>query len=456
MSTSSITVLMLIANMCCIAQVWTLSIPNQMLFSVVANPENPSILYAGNVSRTFLVSYDAALTWEERLIGVGGGGSEISLFKVHPRRAGYLYAGGTGFDGIDRSTDGGENWTRVLTSSDGSRIEFTGSSAVAFDPDNPDTMYAIRFNNGIVYRSVDAGDSWDSLSTLPGLTGTERMRAISVSPDSTNVLVAGGRLAFVYRSNDGGLSWQRSSMPPGIQPDMDIANFAWSPTIPGTVYMTAGYSLKENSNNGGLLQSTDYGLTWKRIRFTDTSLYALLINTTPRGDEIYVGGNQVDYPPDSGYIKGDSIVMRIDVADSSVQDLSNVPWTENEIGEVGSNVWGFAITYRSGFPVLVMATSGGLFLSDRITGASELELHSNPWNMTSRSDANFIYLKFESPPGVGKYRIVGLEGKIVADGTLDGISDEYVIPFSFHSPSLYLIQVITQRGSVSDLLMRPY
>lgn len=426
-----------------------------MLFSVAANPENPSILYAGNVARTFLVSYDAALTWEERLIGDGGGESEISLFKVHPRRTGYLYAGGIGFDGIDRSTDGGDTWTRVLTSSDGSRIEFTGSSAVAFHPENPDTMYAIRFNNGAVYRTVDAGDSWDSLSTLPGLTGTERMRAISVSPDSTKVLVAGGRLAYVYRSSDGGLSWQRSSMSSSVQPDMDIANFAWSPTIPGTVYMTAGYSLKENLNNGGLHQSTDYGLTWERIRFTDTSLFALMINATPRGDEIYVGGNQVDYPTDSGYIRGDSIVMRFNVEDSSVQDLSDVPWTENEIGEVGSNVWGFAITYRSGFPVLVMATSGGLFLSDRITAVSESELHSNPWNMTSRSDDNFIYLNFESPPGISKYRIVGLEGRIVADGTLEGNSDEYVIPFSFQSPSLYLIQVISQRGSVSDLLMRP-
>ncbi|MBI2794492.1 MAG: hypothetical protein HYX66_07575 [Ignavibacteria bacterium] len=457
MFTSFATALLLLANTFCFAQVWTVwtvSIPNRSLYSVAANPENPSILYAGNVSRTFLISSDAGLTWEERLIGNGGGASEILLFKVHPRRGSYLYAGGNAFDGIDRSTDGGETWNRVLTSSDGSLIEFPGSNAVAFNPQNPDTMYAIRFNNGIVYRSLNAGETWDSLSVIPGLTGTDRMRAISVSPDSANVLVAGGRLAYVYRSSNGGITWTPSTMSPGILPDMDIANFAWSPSVPGTVYMTAGYSLRQNPVNGGLHKSTDYGQTWQRIRFQDTSLYALMINATPSGDELYIGGNQVDYPADSGYINGDSIVLRVRIADSSVEDLSDVPWTENEIGDVGSNVWGFAVTYRSGFPFLVMASTGGLFISDRITSVSDVRGNTNSLNMTAHNDDNYIYLNFESAPGLSEYRIVGLEGKIISRGTLNGDSRSYTIPFSLYAPSLYLFQVISPQGSVSDLLIK--
>lgn len=455
MYTSFVAALLLIANTFCFAQVWTVSIPNRSLYSVAANPENPSILYAGNVSRTFLISSDAGLTWEERLIGNGGGASEILLFKVHPRRGSYLYAGGNAFDGIDRSTDGGETWNRVLTSSDGSLIEFPGSSAMAFNPQNPDTMYAVRFNNGTVYRSLDAGETWDSVGAIPGLTGIDRIRAISVSPDSANVLVAGGRRAFVYRSSDGGITWNLSSQVPGVQPDMDIANFAWSPSVPGTVYMTAGYSLRQNPVNGGLHKSTDYGQSWQRIRFQDTSLYALMINATPSGDELYIGGNQVDYPTDSGYINGDSIALRVRIADSSVEDLSDVPWTENEIGDVGSNVWGFAVTYRSGFPFLVMASTGGLFISDRITGVSDGISYSNSLNMTAHSDANYIYLNFESPPGVSEYRIIGLEGKTITNGVLNGDSRAYTIPFPFFAPSLYIIQVISPHGSVSDLLIKP-
>src|SRR3712207_6681436 len=69
------------------------------------------------------------------------------------RRPGRAYVA-LAYDGVYRSDDGGQRWTRVLVD-DG--------RAIAVDPHDVNVVYAGTEPVGL-YRSEDGGDTWESLS----------------------------------------------------------------------------------------------------------------------------------------------------------------------------------------------------------------------------------------------------------------------------------------------------
>ena len=357
------------------AQTWSPVIANRAIYSIAANPQNPNTLFAGNVARIFFRSYDGGLTWEEKSIGDFGGASQLSVFMVHPLDTSLVFAAGLGLDGLVRSTNHGDSWETVLQADLG-RFELGGGGALTIDPQSTTTMYAVRHRFGEVYRSNNAGLDWDLLSTIPGLAITDNMRAITVDPDSSNVLLVAGRRAQIYRSQDGGQTWDSTEMDMTLQRDEDVAQFAWSRTAPGTVYATVQRSLHPLLNSAGMYRSTDHGISWERWRFVDTSLYTLMVQPGLDGDEIFIGGNQISFPSDSGYIRGDSIVLYSTDGGATWDDLSTVPWMENEIGDVGANIWGVTEIPLASIPEvrarrMLLATDGGVFQRDIVTSVAE-------------------------------------------------------------------------------------
>lgn len=397
------------------AQTWTPSIPNRAVYSICADPTNPEVLYAGNVSRTCFKSTDGGLVWEERAIGTQGGVSLIQLMAVHPTKPNIVFAGGQGMNGLARSTDGGATWTTVLGTPDGFRFEMGGSGALSFDPAHPDTIYAVRFTYGEIYRSVDAGATFAKLSTLPDIESSDNMRAITVCPDSSNIVIVSGRRAHIYRSTDYGKTWV-VAQPLTTYRDTDVANFAWSPSAKGTIYAATQMSLFYNTTNAGLYKSTDYGVTWHNHALVDTAVYALLINETKSGDEIFVGGCQFLFPADNGTIRGDSMVFVSSGSDSTFAQLSDVPWTENETGVVGYNVYGFAVTMRNGVKTLLMASDGGVFASERITSVADASFeHSNKVRSATLVGSSFTVPSWMQ--GACGYVVYDVCGSIISKGT---------------------------------------
>lgn len=350
------------------AQEWQMALPQRASYSIAANPKNPASLLVGNMARTMFSSQDGGQTWQEVFVGDVGGVSLITTVMFHPVDTTIIFAGGLGFTGLDRSTNGGESWQNVLADPVGRRCEVPSASAIAVNPTNPDVMYVLRSNPGIVYQSNDRGETWDSLSAFPGLGATDKMFAIAVDPKDPSIMLATGVRAIMFRSTNSGQSWNAVDTL-RTWPDAEGVHLRFSPTQPGRVYAAVRFNQVQLTTNGGLHVSDDNGITWSPMKFTDTAVNALEIYPTKSGDEIYVGGasTSISLPE----LKGDSIVYRSPDGGTTWQDLSAVEWAPNELDVLLANVWGFARTEIDGRPEILMATECGVYRSTAVTSVNE-------------------------------------------------------------------------------------
>ncbi len=124
--------------------------------------------------------------------------------------------------GLYKSTDGGETWNKVLEIS-----ENTGVNNVVMDPCNPDIMYATseqrrrtsftKIGGGpesAVYKSTDGGENWRKI--MKGLPSVDiGGMGIAVSPVNPNyvylIMEAADDKGGFFRSTDKGESWQKMS-----------------------------------------------------------------------------------------------------------------------------------------------------------------------------------------------------------------------------------------------------
>ena len=310
------------------AQEWQMVLPQRAAYSIAVNPKNPASIIAGNMARTMFASLDGGQTWQEVFVGDVGGISLLTTVMFHPVDTTIMFAGGLGFTGLDRSTNSGESWQNVLADPVGRRFEVASSSAIAVNPSNADMMYVLRSNPAIVYQSNDRGETWDSLSAIPGLGATDKMLALAVDPKNPSVMLATGARTMMFRSTDAGRSWTVVDTL-RTWPDAEGAHIRFSPTQPNRVYTAARFNQGPLTMNGGVHVSNDNGISWEPMKFVDTAINALEVYPTKSGDEMFIGGAStlVSVPE----MKGDSIVMRSADGGTTWQDLSNVAWTPNEL-----------------------------------------------------------------------------------------------------------------------------
>jgi photosystem II stability/assembly factor-like uncharacterized protein len=110
------------------------------------------------------------------------GGNPEYYHELHldPHRPGYVYSVSTY---MDLSTDGGETWGRAGWEQSGVHVDH---HALAWDPDNPD--HILLGNDGGLYESYDAGESWRFFTNLP----VTQYYRLSVGNDMPFYLVCGG------------------------------------------------------------------------------------------------------------------------------------------------------------------------------------------------------------------------------------------------------------------------
>ncbi|MGB2960606.1 MAG: T9SS type A sorting domain-containing protein [Bacteroidota bacterium] len=243
------------------------------MIGIAINPLDPKTIYAGAASgglwrtRSFIVG-----DWERVETGFPVLG--VNAIAINPADTSEIYIGtgetyryqgsvggqvirttrGSYGMGILKTTDGGATWSQSL---DWSYHQQRGVQAIRLNPLNPSSVFAATSEG--VYKSTDAGGTW--LPVLEVLMA----RDIAIHPlDTMRVLATCGNFAStgtgVYSSLDGGESFEKIQSLPDFSGMARLGVFKKSPDL---VYV----SLAESTTViGELWSSTDFGSTWQHVK----------------------------------------------------------------------------------------------------------------------------------------------------------------------------------------------
>src|SRR5581483_2780343 len=283
--------------------------PTGSIGDVAVSPSNPNVIYIGcgeGLQRPDLStgdgvykSTDGGKTWKHKGLRDGQQIGSIIVDPTNPDRVfaavlGHPY-GANEERGIYRSLDGGETWQKVLY-----KDENTGAIQEAFDPKNPQVVYADLWagrqgpwENGQwqgpgsgLYKSTDGGNTWEHLTKgLPTFEQGLGRIGIGIAYSNPNIIYAtvdaSQQAGGIYRSDDAGESWRRISGDPRLWGrGSDFAEIAAHPKNPEIVYVanTASYVSTDGGKTfkgfKGAPGGDDYHRFWINPDHPDTILLA--------------------------------------------------------------------------------------------------------------------------------------------------------------------------------------
>ncbi len=229
-----------------------------------------------------LSSYDGGVSWQEIDTGIFTGADHdaremVTKIVFSPSNPNIVYAAASNFGCLDEdicvnnqgrgvivSRDGGQTWSQTSLSS-GNIMD------LAVFPKDANVVYAAVFP-GSVYRSYDAGVSWEQVAeNLPSgadddSSGPSRVKiwALAVDPKNSKILYAGFKKGGVMVSSDGGQTWRATSA--GMAPEASVSDFAIDPTSPNIVYAaTKDSGVFISMDGGGMWQAINEGLSNRSV-----------------------------------------------------------------------------------------------------------------------------------------------------------------------------------------------
>jgi photosystem II stability/assembly factor-like uncharacterized protein len=185
------------------------------------DPQNPENIYAamwerirrpderiyGGPSCGIYRSFNGGENWQELTDGlpspspnVGRIGISVSpsdpaiLYAIYADKVGY-------FDGVFKSTDQGESWTRTNDAALNNMYSSYGwwFGRLRVDPVNPNIVYTIGFD---LYKTSNGGNSWTNIGNAVHVDQHD----LYAHPENTSFVVLGND-GGVYTSQNGGNSW---------------------------------------------------------------------------------------------------------------------------------------------------------------------------------------------------------------------------------------------------------
>lgn len=272
--------------------------------SIAVADSDPKIIYYGtgsdgvrsNVStgRGMYKTTDGGETW--KFAGLYNAG-QIGAVRIHPTNPDIVWVAAVGDifkanaeRGVFKTTDGGQNWRKVLFVSDG-----VGAMDVELQPGNPTVVYAWMSRlerkpwtiisgsrEGGFYKSTDGGEKFAKIASgLPGeLIGKGNLAVTAAKPDRIYALVEAKPDGGFYRSDDAGQTWALVN-PQGslIQRPFYYTTLGADPSNADVVYAGAE----------GFFKSTDAGKTFASMRVPHGDNHDIWVN--PKDSNIMVQAN---------------------------------------------------------------------------------------------------------------------------------------------------------------------
>jgi photosystem II stability/assembly factor-like uncharacterized protein len=224
--------------------------PNKM-YAAAWSVENQQ---AGDLFR----SEDAGKTWETT---PAMHGKSIRAMAIAQSDSKTLIAGA--LDGVFRSTDGGQKWQKISSSSQ----DMHNIESIAIDPKNPDVVYAGTWH--LAWKTDDGGANWHHINK--GMIEDSDVFSIIVDSSNPSVVFASA-CSGIYKSQSAGDSFQKiQGMPFSARRTRVLKQ---DPSNPAIVY--AG-------TTEGLWKTTDSGKTWARVSNPDVVVNDVMVD--PRNSQ---------------------------------------------------------------------------------------------------------------------------------------------------------------------------
>jgi len=312
-------------------------------------PGDPNTYYFGATGGGVWKSSDGAMTWTSVFDKEGSG--SIGSIAVATSNPNVVYVG-TGEacirgnishgDGVYKTLDGGKTWKNV------GLHDSRAIGKVIVNPMNPDIAFVAALGHVFgpnaergIFRTTDGGKTWEKVLYKDENTGGVD---VAFDPRNPNILFAalwqarrtswsmddGGPGSGLYRSGDGGTTWkhiEEHGLPKGPYGKIGVAVAANSDRV---------YALIEAHNpDGGLYRSDDGGENWRLVN-EDHSLwqrpwYYMHIIADPRdADVLYIMDVEAYKSTDGGHLfnkvhvpHGDNHGLWIDPMDTRRMIASN-------------------------------------------------------------------------------------------------------------------------------------
>ncbi len=191
-----------------------------------------------------------------------------SAIAMAPSNHKVIYVGtGEGFYNVDqidgsgiwKTTDGGETWEQLESTTDPDK--FKNIMRIIVNKDDENLVLAasgLGFNGGakssVVYRSTDGGVTWNGVLDM----GSNNIEQLVADPVNSNVCYATVNTIGVYKSNDFGKMWRKYST--GID-KVGRLELAVSPVDPNRLYISAQGGTKGSK----FYYSKDGGVHWTGV-----------------------------------------------------------------------------------------------------------------------------------------------------------------------------------------------
>ena len=261
---------------------------------IVIHPTNPNIIYitaqgaqyAPTSERGIYKTMDGGKTWKlvlfvNNITGAASLSMDMNNPRIlyasmwqHRRYPWYMESGGE-HSGLYKSTDGGDNWTRL----DKGLPKDFGKSGISVSRANPERVYAVieaEGKKGGVYRSDDAGKTWKQVnSNRVNIARSWYYMEIFADPQNENIVYVLN--APVMKSIDGGKSFTNIPVPHGDNHHLWINPYDNANMI--------------NSNDGGANISFNGGKSWSTQQNQPTSQFYRVITDNLVPYNVY-GGQQ--------------------------------------------------------------------------------------------------------------------------------------------------------------------
>jgi photosystem II stability/assembly factor-like uncharacterized protein len=196
-------------------------------------------------------------------------GGRMTCAVCHPTEPERLWAGAAG-GGVWYSPDAGKSWQALWHEQDSLNI-----GALALDPQEPEVIYCGTGEANLsgdshpgvgLFRSSDAGQSWELLASADTVGLPRRIGALAVDPFNSDHLLVGGVAhqdddpSGLFVSMNRGLAWTRVPSFIGSNP-YRCHDVRFHPAERGVIFVT----ISARGAGNGIWRSTDGGGNWHQL-----------------------------------------------------------------------------------------------------------------------------------------------------------------------------------------------